>query len=51
MQFILAHWHCILPAAAIIIALLFMSRGGKGEQTRNPPAVPGAREAQNREEP
>lgn len=28
MQLLLAHWHCILPAAAIIIGLVLMNRGG-----------------------
>lgn len=26
MQFLLSHWHCILPVAAILIGLIFMNR-------------------------
>jgi hypothetical protein len=27
MEFLLSHWHCILPAAAIVIVLLLRGRG------------------------
>jgi len=33
MAFLLAHWHCILPAAAVIAGLLLI-RGGKKEERR-----------------
>jgi hypothetical protein len=26
MGFLLAHWHCVLPAAAVVIVLLLQSR-------------------------
>jgi hypothetical protein len=26
MALLLSHWHCIIPAAAIIIAMIFMNR-------------------------
>jgi hypothetical protein len=29
MQFLLLHWHCILPAAAILISLFFMGKDRK----------------------
>jgi hypothetical protein len=29
MEFLLTHWHCVLPAAAIIGALFFMRGGDK----------------------
>lgn len=35
MQLLLNHWHCILPAAAIIISLIFMSRDNKKTKSQN----------------
>lgn len=32
MNFILSHWHCILPAAGIIIAVFFMREKPKKEK-------------------
>lgn len=29
MQFLLLHWHCILPAAAILISMVLMGRDKK----------------------
>jgi hypothetical protein len=29
MDFLLSHWHCIVPAAAIAIVMLLRSRGKK----------------------
>jgi hypothetical protein len=26
MEFLLTHWHCVLPAAAIIIGMIMMKR-------------------------
>jgi hypothetical protein len=26
MELLLSHWHCIIPAAALIIAVVFMNR-------------------------
>jgi hypothetical protein len=28
-ELLLSHWHCILPVAAIIIVMIFQSRGKK----------------------
>jgi hypothetical protein len=36
MEFLLSHWHCILPAAGIAVALLFMR--GKPADKKSPPA-------------
>ncbi len=27
MEFLLSHWHCILPAIAILVAVILMNRG------------------------
>lgn len=38
MQFLLSHWHCILPVAGIVIALFFMRdkpRDKSGESRNN----------------
>ncbi len=37
MGFLLSHWHCILPVAAILIAMLFMREKPKdqGKQKAN----------------
>jgi purine-cytosine permease-like protein len=32
MEFLLSHWHCILPVAVIIIALFFMNRGNEKDK-------------------
>ncbi|HWQ50171.1 MAG TPA: hypothetical protein VN369_00085 [Terriglobales bacterium] len=37
MRLLLSHWHCILPAAVILIALLSMNRGQK-RRAQNAPA-------------
>jgi hypothetical protein len=29
MEFLLSHWHCILPAAVIVIVMILQSRGKK----------------------
>ncbi len=29
MNFFMNHWHCILPAVALIIAVVFLCRGDK----------------------
>ncbi|WP_312092069.1 hypothetical protein [Aminipila sp.] len=31
MQFLLSHWHCILPVVAILIGLIFMNRDSEKE--------------------
>ncbi len=35
MQFLLSHWHCILPVVALLIASFFMNRGDKKDKTKN----------------
>lgn len=32
MRLLLLHWHCILPAAVILIALFSMNRGQKADR-------------------
>lgn len=32
MNFLLSHWHCILPLAAIIVAIIFMRDNPKGDE-------------------
>lgn len=32
MNFLLSHWHCILPVAAIIVAIIFMRDKPKGDE-------------------
>jgi hypothetical protein len=40
MEFLLSHWHCILPAAGIVVALLLMRDRPADKQTKGsrPPA-------------
>lgn len=35
MEFLLSHWHCILPAAAIIIGALLLNRNKKSDHTND----------------
>lgn len=35
MQFLLSHWHCILPAAGLLVAMFFMNRSDKKNKTKN----------------
>ncbi len=32
MDFLLSHWHCIVPAAGILIAILIMREKPKGDK-------------------
>ena len=32
MEFLLSHWHCIVPAVAIVIVMLLRGRVGKDEK-------------------
>jgi hypothetical protein len=32
MEFLLSHWHCILPVIAIALVLLLRGRGGKKDE-------------------
>lgn len=41
MEFLLSHWHCILPAAAIPIGLILMNRS-KSKREGNPANRAGA---------
>ncbi len=34
MEFLLSHWHCILPAAVLLVAAFFMNRGSKGDKAK-----------------
>ncbi|GHU74257.1 hypothetical protein AGMMS49992_15180 [Clostridia bacterium] len=35
MEFLLSHWHCILPIAGIAVAMLFMRDKPKNEDNRS----------------
>ncbi|MDR3305978.1 MAG: hypothetical protein LBS85_08175 [Clostridiales Family XIII bacterium] len=35
MALLLSHWHCIVPAAAILIGMYFMNRGKPQEKKDN----------------
>lgn len=32
MQLLLSHWHCILPAAVLILGMVFLNRGSSEEE-------------------
>jgi purine-cytosine permease-like protein len=35
LQFLLSHWHCILPVLAIVAAIFFMNRGESKKKDQN----------------
>lgn len=47
MQFLLSHWHCILPVLAIAAAMFFMNRGKPKKKDQNYGADPGNNEQED----
>ncbi len=50
MQFLLSHWHCILPVAALLIAWFFMNRSDKENKSKNDNASEKMRNTQTYED-
>lgn len=46
MEFLLSHWHCILPAAAILVGVLLMGRSPR-QKTNGPTNRPNDKENRN----
>jgi purine-cytosine permease-like protein len=48
MQFLLSHWHCILPVLAIVAAIFFMNRGESKKKDQNNKAGSGSNEQKDK---
>jgi hypothetical protein len=36
MNFLLTHWHCVLPLAVVVLVSVFLNRDGKKKRGKNP---------------